>query len=69
METLSKSTETVDLIDALTHALLMLARREDELAATEAASVPYWAACPSSVYGHRAAADALRAEAANLLVA
>lgn len=58
--------ETSDLIDALTHALLELARREDDLAAAEAASVPYWAPCPPSVYGHRAAAEALRGEAASL---
>jgi hypothetical protein len=43
--------------------LLCLARREDALAAAEAASVPYWVACPATVPGHRRAAAALRADA------
>ncbi len=43
--------------------LLDLARHEDDLAATEAAAVPYWAPHPPSVVGHRAAAQALRCEA------
>ncbi|MDQ3158286.1 MAG: hypothetical protein M3Q98_16460 [Actinomycetota bacterium] len=55
-----------DLTGALRHALVELAQREDALAAAEAASVPYWEPCPSSVDGHRAAADALRSEAKSL---
>jgi hypothetical protein len=43
--------------------LLRLARHEDALAAAEAGSVPYWAACPDTVPGHRRAAAALRADA------
>ena len=62
MEALSTSV-SAELTGALCHALFELARREDELADTEAASVPYWVPCPPSVYGHRAAADVLRSEA------
>ncbi|GAA3649724.1 hypothetical protein GCM10022237_06820 [Nocardioides ginsengisoli] len=43
--------------------LLRLARREEELAADEAAAIPYWSSCPLSVVVHRAAAALLRAEA------
>jgi hypothetical protein len=43
--------------------LLELARSEDERAADEAAAQPYWAACPPSVRGHRAAAAVLRERA------
>lgn len=43
--------------------LLALARRQDDLAAEEAAGTPYWKPQPDTVHGHRAAADALRAEA------
>jgi hypothetical protein len=43
--------------------LLRLARREDDLAASMASAVPYWAACPDEVLGHRRAAAALRADA------
>jgi hypothetical protein len=43
--------------------LLRLARREDDAAAAEAASVPYWAPIPDTVVGRRRAAAALRAEA------
>lgn len=43
--------------------LLDLARHEDELAAREAASVPYWRTHPRSVGEHRAAAAVLRTEA------
>jgi len=50
-------------------ALLRLARYEDELAATEAAKVPYWEPHPPSVLGHRTAAQALRAEADSLVAA
>lgn len=43
--------------------LLKLAKQQDDLAAQEAAKVPYWTPCPPSVLGHRAAAEALRAQA------
>ena len=49
--------------------LFDLARHQDEMAADEASSGPYWAPCPPSVLGHRSAATALRAEADHLLVA
>ncbi len=49
--------------------LLDLARSQDNLAAVEAASTPYWAPCPSSVLGHRSAAAALRIEADQLISA
>jgi hypothetical protein len=49
--------------------LLEMARREDEIARSEATAVPYWAPHPSSVIGHRAAAEALRSEADGLLSA
>jgi hypothetical protein len=47
--------------------LLDLARREDDIAHTEAATVPYWAPHPASVIGHRAAARSLRFEADRFL--
>ncbi len=43
--------------------LLRLARRQDDLAAAAAGTVPYWEACPDTVSGHRRAAAALRADA------
>ena len=49
--------------------LLDLARHQDDMAANEASTRPYWAPCPSSVLGHRSAATALRAEADHLLLA
>jgi hypothetical protein len=57
------------LATAVRRELLRIARREDDLAATTAASVPYWAPNPPSVLGHRAAAAALRSEADRLLPA
>jgi hypothetical protein len=47
--------------------LLDLARREDDLAAREAARTPYWAPYPDSVIGRRSAAAVLRAEADELM--
>lgn len=47
--------------------LLELARLEDDRAATEAASVPYWTPCPASVEAHRLAAKALRSAADRFL--
>lgn len=46
--------------------LIQLAKRQDELAATEAAAARYWAPCPPTVLGHRTAATLLRAEADRL---
>ena len=55
--------ETSKVLALVREELLRLARREDDLAAAEAGSVPYWAPCPDTVPGHRRAAAALRAEA------
>jgi len=52
-----------EIAAAVRQELLRLARIEDTRAADEAATVPYWAPCPTSVVGHRAAAQALRQEA------
>lgn len=49
--------------------LLELARSEEEMAVVQASAVPYWAAKPESVSGHRAAAAALRAQADRFLEA
>ncbi len=40
--------------------ILELADREEEIAFTEAAAVPYWAPPPASISGHRSAATCLR---------
>lgn len=58
---------TGEVVAALRHELLRLAVQHDELAAREAAQVPYWAPRPPSIDGHRAAANALRADADQLL--
>ncbi|HSV40349.1 MAG TPA: hypothetical protein VLI04_16425 [Nocardioidaceae bacterium] len=55
-----------DLIVALCRELITLAKSEEDLAAAEAARTPYWAPSPPTVEGHRAAARALRADAARL---
>jgi len=47
--------------------LLELARNQENLAADEAASTPYWSPCPSTVLGLRTAAAALRAQADQLV--
>jgi hypothetical protein len=47
--------------------LFEMARREDNIALSEAEAVPYWAPHPASVIGHRAAAEVLRSEAGRLL--
>ena len=57
-------TETPAMIADCRDTLRWLAKRHDELAAAEAAKVPYWGHLPTSVVGHRAAAEALRADAA-----
>ncbi len=46
-----------------------MSSREDECAANEAVTQPYWLPCPPSVQGHRAAAAALRDQADRLLAA
>jgi hypothetical protein len=56
-------------LTALRYELLRLAKEHDDLAAQEAASVPYWAPCPASVGGHRAAAKALRCDADQIIAA
>jgi len=58
---------TAPAMTRLRSLLLDLARREEDLAARQAAGTPYWAPCPSSVSGHRFAASVLRAEADLLL--
>ena len=50
----------------LSSVLLELARRQDDLAADEAAATPYWEPCAPSVLGRRSAAAVLRAEADHL---
>lgn len=64
-------THTMDstVTSELRSVLLELARRQDDLAADEAAATPYWAPCPASVLGRRSAAAVLRAEADQLLTA
>jgi hypothetical protein len=65
METTSRSAPATS--EVLRRELLQLARQEDDLASDEGAAVPYWAPCPPSVQGHRAAAVALR-EAADRVI-
>ena len=55
-----------DIATAICHELIRLARQEEDTAAAEASSTPYWEPCPPSVSGHRQAARALRADAARL---
>ena len=64
-------TNTIDteMTAALRRRLLDLARRQDDLAAQEAATSPYWKPQPATVQGHHSAAEALRAEADLLLTA
>jgi hypothetical protein len=62
-------TTTSTMTSELRSVLLELARRQDHLAANEAAATPYWSPCPSSVLGRRSAAAVLRAEADDLLTA
>ena len=54
------------LSDSLRRELLRLARIEDDTAAREAATVPYWSPSPASVLGHRVAASVLRDSADRL---
>jgi hypothetical protein len=67
MEVMMSVISTTPLDDALRRELLRLARAEEDQAATEAATVPYWTAGPPSIQGHRVAATILRAEADRLL--
>lgn len=66
MSTPSPAERSLDLINALCRELGRLARREEDAAATEAAQIPYWSACPPTVAGHRAAARALWADVERL---
>lgn len=58
--------ESVEWDHRLRAALLSLAKTEEQLAAQEAAAVPYWSPTPTSVTSRRATAAALRAEASAL---
>ncbi|MGZ5418766.1 MAG: hypothetical protein ACXWDI_16510 [Nocardioides sp.] len=59
------NTHTTDttMTTELRSVLLELARRQDDLAAHEAAATPYWTPCAPLVLGRRSAAAVLRAEA------
>lgn len=65
--TVNATSPDTTMVSRLRSLLLQLARREDDLAAAEAAETPYWSPYPLSVIGHRAAAVVLR-EHADLLV-
>lgn len=67
MNTNTNTVTAAELMTALRHELLRLAIQQEELAAREAAEVPYWAPRPASVDGHHAAATALRADADRLV--
>ena len=69
MSQLEVMTARSDVAVQLRRILYELAHREDDIAASEAAAVPYWAPLPASVSGHREAAIALRSEADRLLEA
>ncbi|KAA1421850.1 hypothetical protein F0U44_06165 [Nocardioides humilatus] len=69
MNTTIEPSGTMAMTAQLRLRLLDLARRQEELAANEAAATPYWMPQPATVHGHRNAADALRAEADRLLAA
>lgn len=56
----TSSLADVNLSRALRSALFHLAAEQDGVAAAEAARVPYWQTCPTSVTGLRMAARALR---------
>lgn len=66
MSTIQRTNQITTL---LRRELLRLARIEEDLAATEAAAVPYWAHYPPTVSGHRTAAAVLRENADRLLPA
>jgi hypothetical protein len=65
----SEAAEQTAIAIRLRQILLDLAHREDARALSEAAAVPYWEPHPTSVGGHRAAADVLRTEADRFLEA
>jgi len=66
MNTRSSDTKVANKLRSI---LLEMARREDNLAADEAASTPYWSPTPTAVLAHRSAAALLRAEADQFLAA
>ena len=55
-----------DTASAVCRILLRLANDQDRAAADEAAHIQYWQACPDSVIGSRAAAQALRSVAESM---
>jgi hypothetical protein len=57
---------TTETADAVRRELFRLADAEEQRAAEEAATVPYWAPYPDSVAAHRAAARVLRQDAERL---
>jgi hypothetical protein len=59
MNTSQSPAGSAELIAAICHELLVLARDEEAIAADEASRTPYWSATPPTVLGHRAAAAAL----------
>lgn len=60
------SNRSSELVAEICRALTQLALSEDDVAAAEACRTPYWAPCPASIAGHRAAARVLRSEAHRL---
>jgi hypothetical protein len=68
METQSNH-DDASMAKRLRQILLELARREESIACSVAATVPYWAHQPASVSGHRSVARLLRSEADQLLEA
>jgi hypothetical protein len=62
----STAERRLEVVAAVCRELYLLAAEEDDQAAAEAARTPYWATCPASTVGHRAAAQALRSDAARL---
>lgn len=61
--TMFREEMATEVAAAVRQELLRLAYAEDQLAADDAARVPYWEPCPPSVQGHRSAAQLLRAGA------
>lgn len=54
---------SAEILAVLCKELLLLARREEALAARESQQVPYWGNYPDSIGAHQAAAAVLRGEA------
>jgi hypothetical protein len=62
----TESASAVELLAAVCRELIRIAKREEDMACDEAARTPYWSPCPPTVEAHRAAARALREDAARL---